>query len=635
MMLANQLLCFCQTEPDIEWAPAPTLIGKRPAIKPFLSLIMKFSKVRVAKMLLCGGCVCCLAHEMSEGVRAGAPEARAEQDSAPATPLPAARPGQVSPSTPSPSTPAKLPKKTSVARIRISTRLVHASVVVEDKHGNPIVGLKKEDFLVFDDKRPQKIADFSVTTNQPQKVPAPALPPDTFTNRLPGSGDVPPNVTVILLDGLNTSFTDQAYARQQVIKFLMQIQPQDRLALYVLGSKLRVLHDFTSDATALLAELRKYAGHVSPALDASEPTREDSREDFDVGPSIREGLSEDPLTDLLTQHFKTPIPNEVDYFRRDRAQRTLEALLQIVYHVHGLPGRKTLVWVSGSFPLIPTYMFYGINSAEQPLVFGDEAESAAKALSNSSMVVYPVDAHGLTTTRPDYSNFVTMKVLAEHTGGRAFYNTNDLRGAIRNAIDDSRTTYELDYYPDSGIWDGRFHPINVKVKRNGARVRTRQGYLALSEPDITPEVRKALISQAVTNLVEDDRLALTVRINGTKVDEQGKRMVEANIRMDPRDLNLKQQDGLWAGRVNLFCIQLNAEKKVVDSAEQPYLLNLLPATYARAAQDGFTLAREIAVHQDAVELRVVLREPGTSLAGAVAVPLEKFFPTGPSITKTK
>jgi hypothetical protein len=76
-------------------------------------------------------------------------------------------------------------------------------------------------------------------------------------------------------------------------------------------------------------------------------------------------------------------------------------------------------------------MFYGINSAEQRLIFDDEFATAAKALSNSSMVVYPVDAHGLTTTRPDYSNFVTMKALAGHTGGRAFYNTNDIRGAIR------------------------------------------------------------------------------------------------------------------------------------------------------------------------------------------------------------
>jgi VWFA-related protein len=436
---------------------------------------------------------------------------------------------------------------------------------------------------------------------------------------------------VILLDGLNTSFTDQAYARQQVIKFLMQIQPQDRLALYTLGSKLRVLHDFTSDATTLLAELRKYSGQVSPTLDASEPPQEDSSKDFDVGPSMRE----DPLTDLLTQNLRTPIPNEVDFFRRERAQRTLEALLQIVYHVNALPGRKTLIWVSGSFPLIPTYMFYGVNFAEQRLVFSDEVEGAAKALSNSSLVVYPVDAHGLTTTRPDYSNFVTMKVLAEHTGGRAFYNTNDIRGAIRAAIDDSRSTYELEYYPDSGIWDGRFHAISVKVKRNGARVRTRQGYLALSEPDLTPAVQEALVSQAVTNLVEDDRLALTVRISGTKVDQRGNRILEAAMRMDPRELNLKQQDGLWAGRVNLFCIQLNAEKKVVDSANQSYLLNLLPATYARAAQDGFTVTKEIAIRQDAVELRVVLRDAASGLAGAVAVPLHKFFSTGPSVTKTK
>jgi hypothetical protein len=53
-------------------------------------------------------------------------------------------------------------------------------------------------------------------------------------------------------------------------------------------------------------------------------------------------------------------------------------------------------------------------------------------------------------------------------------------------------------------------------------VRTRQGYLALSEPDITPTVQEALVSQAVTNLVEDDRLALTVRVSAAKIDERGR-----------------------------------------------------------------------------------------------------------------
>jgi hypothetical protein len=76
-----------------------------------------------------------------------------------------------------------------------------------------------------------------------------------------------PNVAVILLDGLNTQFTDQAFARQQVIEFLLQIKPQDRVALYTLGNELKILHDFTGDASSLLAALKRYKGQLAPFVE--------------------------------------------------------------------------------------------------------------------------------------------------------------------------------------------------------------------------------------------------------------------------------------------------------------------------------------------------------------------------------
>jgi len=161
-------------------------------------------------------------------------------------------------------------------------------------------------------------------------------------------------------------------------------------------------------------------------------------------------------------------------------------------------------------------MFYGINAPDERLLFADDFKKAAGALNSSTLVVYPVDAHGLTTTRPDFANLATMKTLAEHTGGRAFYNTNDLRKAIREAIDESGTTYELGFYPTTEKWDSRFHRIKVTVKGKNLRVRTRDGYLALAEPTITPEARGALVSYAVTTLLEDTRLGVTVRVAGNR-----------------------------------------------------------------------------------------------------------------------
>ena len=88
-------------------------------------------------------------------------------------------------------------------------------------------------------------------------TPAP-LPSGTYTNRLTARAGVPNSITVILLDGLNTSITDQAFARRGVAKFLGQLQPEDRVAVYTLGRDLRILHDFTNDASSLLRAVYQF-----------------------------------------------------------------------------------------------------------------------------------------------------------------------------------------------------------------------------------------------------------------------------------------------------------------------------------------------------------------------------------------
>jgi VWFA-related protein len=147
--------------------------------------------------------------------------------------------------------------------IRSSTRLVKLSVVVHDKHGNPITGLTKDDFIILDKKKPQKLQVFFTRTTEPLGHSHEPLPADTFSNRM-ADQSAPSSATVILLDGLNTRFPDLAYARAQIVKFLMQIQPQDRVALYTLGTDLTLVHDFTSDASSLLAALQNYGNVISP-----------------------------------------------------------------------------------------------------------------------------------------------------------------------------------------------------------------------------------------------------------------------------------------------------------------------------------------------------------------------------------
>src|SRR5580693_1965475 len=133
--------------------------------------------------------------------------------------------------------------------LRTSTRLVQVNVIVHDKNA-PVANLTKDDFILTDRGRPRKIDVFSVESTAGSAKSADPLPPNTFSNRQTGAGSAPPNVVIVLLDGRNTRFEDQANAKRQLIRFLAGVDPKDRIAIYTFSNKLRVLCDFTDSPEA-------------------------------------------------------------------------------------------------------------------------------------------------------------------------------------------------------------------------------------------------------------------------------------------------------------------------------------------------------------------------------------------------
>src|SRR5258708_5458361 len=138
--------------------------------------------------------------------------------------------------TPAPK-PAADPGQTPV--LKVTTRLVEGNVVVHGRKNEPLDDLKKEDFLVFDNKQPQQIATFSMESaklaeEKTQKLPS--LPQNTFTNRVELRPKAPNSVTVMLLDGLNTKFEDQIYAKRSE-EHTSELQSPDHLVCRLLLEK--------------------------------------------------------------------------------------------------------------------------------------------------------------------------------------------------------------------------------------------------------------------------------------------------------------------------------------------------------------------------------------------------------------
>jgi len=515
--------------------------------------------------------------------------------------------------------PSPLPQQPPSA-LRVTTRLVEVNVIVQDRAGQPVSDLTRDDFVVLDKGRDQPIAFFSKESVATPRAPSPPLPPDIFTNHLEESAASPTSATAILLDGLNTRFADQPYARQQIVRFLGQLQPQDCVALYALGQGLRVVHDFTQNAQLLLDALAREEKHPSLGI-------------LDSG-------REEPLTgwgefDVWMGELNRGVAEK---YRADRALRTIRSLLAIANHLERLPGRKNLIWVAGSFP---AWFNRGSVPALEKLRsghnnFDPEIARAARALDNASLAIYPVDARGLVAPEefspdrgsisrelpgPGSREFGAMRELAERTGGRAFYNTNDIRGAIRQAADDSRVTYVLGFYPAHSAWDGRFREIKVRVKRPGLQVRHRRGYFALPEESSEESYRRGILDAAMWSPLNATRLGLTVR--AVPVGNA----LELVLRLDPQDITLQQQDGKWVGALDKMIVQLAPGERNLQGVSHVVNLQMDEATYQQMKQMGaLVLTDHLEVVPEATLLRILVRDVPSGALGSVSITLQRVWP---------
>jgi VWFA-related protein len=385
--------------------------------------------------------------------------------------------------------------------LRATTRLVVVDVVAMDGKGAPVTDLKADDFTVLENGLAQRVRVFSF--HQPSatgsRVAArgaasvPKLPEHIFTN-VP-SYKVDGALNVILLDGLNTNLENQMYAREEMIKLLEKL-PMDRpVAVYVLGQKLQLLQDFTSDPAVLQSVIRNYKGRNSQLLDNPSGAPQSDPLGLRFLPAFIKGQ--------VVAFLKAEISVQTDM----RVGITMQALNSLARTLAGWPGRKNLIWVSETFPLIINNdsALSAVKSGGQARDYSQELAKTAEALMSAQIAVYPVDARGMANSeffRPGnigYNNFgeklnpgksgsdladelvaarSTMNDLADRTGGKAFYNTNDFDKAIRNSMDDGSTYYTLGYYPEDKNWNGKFRKIQVKTDRSGIRLRYRIGYFA-------------------------------------------------------------------------------------------------------------------------------------------------------------
>jgi VWFA-related protein len=425
------------------------------------------------------------------------------------------------------------PSYQSSTVLRATTRLVVIDVVATDSKGAPVPDLKAEDFTILEDGKPQKISGFTFQRGAPVRLTA-SSGAGGFSNA-PQYKDVS-SMNIILLDALNGDFAGHAFGRDELIKFLDQHTLAQPTALFALDQRLTLLHDFTTDNKELKAVLQDFKPigpvHVDNVYTAASPF------------AIRK-----PDTNTTARSMSI----------------TIGAFTSLAQALAGYPGRKNLIWVSEGFPitLYPEIIYddsqaFCRGCASPPPTaamsqsfttgagkdFDDEVERVANALMNAQVAVYPVDASGL--KRDIHLNTInTMRSLADRTGGKAFYNGNDIATEIRTSIDDGSTYYTLEYYPESKNWDGKFRVVQLK-SRPGVSLRYRQGYYAL-DPGMQEKDAEKMLARNFTNALSLDAPGATGVVFHAGITPPSPKapQVTVNFAIDPHTLAFQHRaDGM-------------------------------------------------------------------------------------------
>lgn len=504
--------------------------------------------------------------------------------------------------------------------IHINVNLVQVDAVVTDKNHHPVTDLKAGDFEVLQDGKPQKITNFSFISLRPKAAPVAVAPPSAQK----GKGVAPPPVIVrpenarrmlaLVVDDLGLSFDSVARVRGALKKFVdNEMQPGDLVAIVRTGAGMGALQQFTSDKRVLYAAIDRVRfnsmGRVGVSsfdpLGSGEHTTADAE---------REGIV---------------------------AAGSLGAIRYVVDGLRELPGRKAVVLFSENLKL-----FSREGENDRVLQGVRQLEDAAN---RASVVIYSIDPRGLETlqlTAADDTSRMSarqisrvplmrsnqmfrsqdgMVMLANDTGGRFFANTNDIGGALRDAVQDTEGYYLLGYHPDAATFDGngrpKFHNVKVKLLRAGLEVRSRSGFFGRSDllHPPKPQGRDAELRAALSSPFGAGGIHVRLSTFYAQSPAAGA-FVDAMLYIDAKDLKFADQpDGWHKAVIDVAALTFDENGNPVDSSGKTYTIQMKDADYDNAVKNGIVYTMQHPVKKPGpYQFRVALRDAASDQVGSAS-----------------
>lgn len=527
---------------------------------------------------------------------------------------------------------------------RTQTILVQVPVVVTDKTGNHIHGLTKDDFRILENGKEQKVSAFEELVATNSKFPVLALKPGQFGN-LTLSEQQPRTITVVALDTVNTPFLDQTYGRRQLVKYLAEnLDTSQVLALMIITSRgVKVVQGLTGDPEQLLQMLKKVSGE----LPGNQGVDIDAQANAASG-DMPDASTISPTTDPGAYMRAFVAQGDAMYAQLQQAKAieiTMNAFRAIAWSLSGVRGRKSLIWATGGFP-------FTLSSPDVvPGGYLSEAyERTMQALVEAQISVYPVDVRGLTTlgqadaSRPgdpsgssaimaqqmaqrinnrlwlQQSTIESLDQFADMTGGKAFYNTNDLAGSFKRAADDASSYYLLGYYLDIKNNHAGWRQLKVQVLKKDFDVRARKGFFVTNATIHAELTKNSDISYALSTPIEGTGVSMTIEWAGVD-GEGGKKKAVYMAHMPPNALAF---DPTGQNKLNFdFAVVAYGEKdgKQAATSAMNFSKSVPEAQVAAVRTNGVDFRNALELGSGKYTVRFVVRDNVTGKVGSVTAPL--------------
>jgi len=610
-----------------------------------MSYLLKFPLARFSKC----ACLLFLLTWASAPARAQTPGSPAPPAATPASPQTSAQPSAqpAKPQAPASSNGAELSSRDTAPTFKVRVNLVLVRVVVRDQQGRVVPNLHREDFQLFDNRKPQVISTFSVETPESHLAAATANPGGAETPSTPAAASaiasLPQRFVSVVFDDQHLQMSDTMFVRNAANRFFDSLVPSDRVGIYTTSGQFA--QEFTSDHELLHKAVLQIlprsvsAGvHECPDISYYEADLIENKRDLQAlavatEDTIQCSFGGDETQQAAAQALAQATASEVVAAEDGSTEYALRHIEDVLRRLATMPGQRIMVFVSPGF----------ISSTLQ-LEFDGIVDRANKA----NVVINTIDARGLYT--PDMGDIANPSVdsprvagykstyrisaqvvqddvlaeFADGTGGTFFHDRNDVDEGLREAGAAPALTYLLGFSPQNLRLDGSLHTLKVSfVHKTNYKIQARHGYYAPRHVTDPAEEAKQEIQEAIFSQDEIRDLPVDFHTQFFKMNNDQARLAVIT-HVDIKGVHFRKADGRTQDDLTVATAIFDENGNFVVGGEKIIEMKLLDPTYDRLMRSGLNLKSSFDVRPGSYLVRQVVRDSeGAQLSarnGAVVIP---------------